>query len=114
MIMAEEIISAISTPAGIGGVAIIRVSGNGALAVAKKMFRPSGGVAVERFEPNRMYTGRILCDGFEDYGMCVYFKAPKSYTGEDCVEFHCHGGTEIARGVLRDRKSTRLNSSHRN
>ena len=41
MIMAEEIISAISTPAGIGGVAIIRVSGNGALAVAKKMFRPS-------------------------------------------------------------------------
>ena len=101
MIMAEEIISAISTPAGIGGVAIIRVSGSGALAVAKKMFRPSGGVAVERFEPNRMYTGRILCDGFEDYGMCVYFKAPKSYTGEDCVEFHCHGGTEIARGVLR-------------
>ena len=99
--MAEEIISAISTPAGIGGVAIIRVSGSGALAVAEKMFCPCGGVAVKRFEPNRMYTGRILCDGFEDYGMCVYFKAPKSYTGEDCVEFHCHGGTEIARGVLR-------------
>ena len=32
--------------------------------------------------------------------MCVYFRAPKSFTGEDTVEFHCHGGNEIARGVL--------------
>ncbi len=47
-----------------------------------------------------MYTGKILCEGFSDFGMCVYFKAPKSFTGEDVVEFHCHGGTQIARGVL--------------
>ncbi|MDE6075101.1 MAG: tRNA uridine-5-carboxymethylaminomethyl(34) synthesis GTPase MnmE, partial [Clostridia bacterium] len=99
--MAEQLISAISTPAGVGGVAIVRVSGQGALGLAEKMFSPSGKTAVKDFTPNYMYTGKILCDGFSDYGMCVYFKAPKSYTGEDVVEFHCHGGTEIARGVLK-------------
>ena len=99
--MAEVLISAISTPSGVGGVAIVRVSGEGALRLAEKMFSPSGKTAVKDFAPNCMYTGKILCDGFSDYGMCVYFKAPKSYTGEDVVEFHCHGGTEIARGVLK-------------
>lgn len=96
----ENLISAISTAAGVGGVAVIRVSGNGALSLAAKMFKPSGKTPVAEFEPNRMYTGRILCEGFSDFGMCVYFKAPKSFTGEDVVEFHCHGGTQIARGVL--------------
>lgn len=100
MNMTENLISAISTPAGTGGVAVIRVSGFGALALAKKMFTPAGKTAVDDFEPNRMYTGKIACEGFSDFGMCVYFKAPKSFTGEDVVEFHCHGGTQIARGVL--------------
>lgn len=81
--------------------AIIRVSGEGALCLAEKMFSPAGKTAVKDFAPNYMYAGNILCEGFSDFGMCVYFKAPKSYTGEDVVEFHCHGGTEIARGVLK-------------
>lgn len=96
----ENLISAVSTAAGVGGVAVIRVSGNGALSLAEKMFLPSGKTAVRDFEPYKMYTGKILCDGFADFGMCVFFKAPKSFTGEDVVEFHCHGGTVISRGVL--------------
>lgn len=96
----ENLIAAISTAAGVGGVAVIRVSGKGALLLAKKMFIPHGKTAVSDFEPNKMYTGKIVCDGFSDYGMCVFFKAPKSFTGEDVIEFHCHGGTQIARGVL--------------
>lgn len=99
--MTEKSISAISTPAGVGGVAIIRVSGEDALKIAEKMFAPTGKTEVLEFRPNVMYTGKILCDGFSDFGMCVYFKAPKSFTGEDVVEFHCHGGVEIARGVLK-------------
>lgn len=99
--MEEHLISAISTPAGTGGVAIIRVSGNGALGVAEQIFSPYGGIAVNGFEPYRMYLGKINCRDFSDVGLCVYFKAPKSFTGEDVVEFHCHGGTEIARGVLK-------------
>ena len=52
------------------------------------------------FEPYRMYPGKIDCGSFSDFGMCVYFRAPRSFTGEDTVEFHCHGGIEIARAVL--------------
>ena len=64
------------------------------------MFKPSGKTAVKDFTPNMMYVGEIVADGFNDFGLCVYFKAPKSFTGEDVVEFHCHGGLAITRGVL--------------
>ena len=97
----EEIISAIATPRGKGGVAIIRISGEGALALAEKMFSPVGKIAVKDFEPYRMYPGQIDAGNFSDYGLCVYFKAPKSYTGEDIVEFQCHGGESVARGILK-------------
>lgn len=90
-----ELISAIATAKGKGGVAIVRVSGDGALGVAKKMF-----LNKVEWVPNTLYAGEIDCGAFRDYGMCVYFRAPKSFTGEDVVEFHCHGGSEIARGVL--------------
>ena len=92
----NEVISAIATAQGRGGVAVIRMSGSGALEIAKRMFSRKG-----EFTPNVMYPGTIECDTFRDFGMCVYFRAPKSFTGEDVVEFHCHGGAEIARGVLR-------------
>ncbi len=95
-----DVISAISTAAGTGGVAIIRLSGEGSLGIAAKMFTPSVNIKAEKFIPNTMYTGTIQGDGFTDFGMCVYFKAPRSFTGEDVVEFHCHGGVQIARGIL--------------
>lgn len=94
-------ISAISTAAGVGGVAIIRISGENPLAIAEKMFKPLGKIAVKDFEPYKMYVGNIEGDGFTDFGMCVYFKAPKSYTGENMLEFHCHGGIAITRGILK-------------
>lgn len=97
----EEIISAIATPQGKGGVAIIRISGEGSLLLAQKMFRPHGKTAVQDFEPYKMYPGQIDGGNFTDYGLCVYFKAPKSYTGEDVIEFQCHGGESIARGILK-------------
>lgn len=94
-------IAAISTPPGKGGVAIIRVSGESPLSVAEKMFQPAGKTPVSEFEPYRMYPGVIDAGEFKDYGLCVYFRAPQSFTGEDVVEFHCHGGVSIARGILR-------------
>ena len=97
----EENISAIATPAGKGGVAIIRISGKNPLELAAKMFTPTGKVAVAEFEPYKMYTGKIDGGTFTDYGLCVYFQAPHSYTGEDIVEFQCHGGESIARGILK-------------
>lgn len=94
----NDVISAISTAAGTGGVAIIRLSGEGSLAIAEKMFAPAG--KIKDFQPNVMYAGNIDGGDFTDFGMCVYFRAPKSFTGEDVVEFHCHGGVRIARGIL--------------
>ncbi len=91
-----ELISAIATAQGNGGVAVVRVSGDGALGLAKKMFPKKG-----EFVPNRLYAGEIEAEGFTDFGLCVYFRAPHSFTGEDTVEFHCHGGREIARGVFK-------------
>lgn len=97
--MINECISAISTARGVGGVAIIRISGDNALKIAEKMFKCKTDVC--DFEPYRMYVGRISAGEFSDFGMCVYFKAPKSYTGEDMVEFHCHGGIAISEGILK-------------
>ena len=98
----KDIISAISTANGVGGVAIIRISGEGSLELLKKMFRPlNNGVDVEDFEPYKLYVGEIDAGDFTDFGMAVYFKAPKSYTGEDMVEIHSHGGIQIQRGILK-------------
>lgn len=98
--MPSENIAAISTGMVASGVAVIRISGDSPLTVANKMFRPLGKVSVMDFTPNVMYAGEIEAQGFSDFGMCVYFKAPKSFTGEDTVEFHCHGGTAITKGIL--------------
>ena len=94
----QDCISAISTANGTGGVAIIRISGSNALNLALKMFKPSA--KVNDVIPNYMYAGTIMGEGFCDYGFMVYFAAPKSFTGEDTVEFHCHGGVQLARGIL--------------
>jgi len=99
--MSRDNISAISTSLGMAGVAIIRMSGESPLSIAEKMFKPTGKVKVSDFEPYKMYPGEIDCGNFKDFGLCVYFKAPASYTGEDVVEFHSHGGVAIAKGVLK-------------
>lgn len=99
--MVSENITAISTALGASGVAVIRISGDSPLKIAEKMFKPVGKVKVCDFEPNKMYAGEILAEDFNDFGMCVYFKAPKSFTGEDTVEFHSHGGVAITKGILK-------------
>ncbi len=98
--MKTDNIAAISTGMVASGVAVIRISGPSPLQVAEKMFKPLGKTKVCDFEPNKMYPGEILAKGFNDFGMCVYFKAPKSFTGEDSVEFHSHGGLAITKGIL--------------
>lgn len=94
----EDNIAAISTAPQPSGVAIIRISGSSPLDIAAKMFKCK--TSVYDFEPYKLYVGTIDGGSFKDFGMCVYFKAPKSYTGEDMVEFHCHGGQAITRGIL--------------
>ncbi|MBS3873629.1 MAG: tRNA uridine-5-carboxymethylaminomethyl(34) synthesis GTPase MnmE [Firmicutes bacterium] len=98
--MYQDVIAAIATPPGEGGIAVVRLSGELALAVAKKCFRRRRG----RFSPKpwRVYYGEVCALGGERIDECLltYFRAPHSYTGEDVVEFGVHGGSFVAGRVL--------------
>jgi len=82
----QKTIVAISTPAGIGGVGIIRISGKNSLFIAQKIFS-------EKYEliPRYLKNIKIKTDSVSDSAMAVYFKSPNSFTGEDVIELHCHG-----------------------
>lgn len=95
-----ETIAAISTPQGVGGISVIRLSGKEAKNIASKSFTCLGNVSFNEIEPRKMYLGVFNTEKFNEKCMMVYFKAPNSYTGEDVVEFQCHGGTVIAKGIL--------------
>lgn len=90
-------IVAISTPQGIGGISIIRLSGADALSIASRAFEMATPTDVQ---PRRFYLGYVGAEERIDQCLMVYFKAPFSYTGEDVVEFHCHGNMLIARRVV--------------
>lgn len=98
--MEENTICAISTPIGVGGISIIRISGKDAVMIADKLFVTNNNLSVSDFEPRKLYFGTVTTKNFQEKCLCVYFKAPASYTGEDIVEFQCHGGIKLAYGVL--------------
>ena len=86
-------IAAVSTPNAVGGIAVIRISGENALGVAEKIFRPFAGKSVAEMQGYTCAYG-IACDGDERIDDCILtvFRAPHSYTGEDVCELSCHGG----------------------
>ncbi|MEB2283370.1 MAG: tRNA uridine-5-carboxymethylaminomethyl(34) synthesis GTPase MnmE [Polyangiaceae bacterium UTPRO1] len=97
----HETIAAIATAPGPGGIAIVRVSGSEACAVADAVFRRATGSGVP--ESRRIYVGNLVdpatgevIDEVLAFGM----RGPKSFTGEDVVEIHCHGGTLVTRRIL--------------
>jgi tRNA modification GTPase len=96
----DDTIAAIATPVGEGGIGIIRLSGPEALSILRSVFRPRS--ASNTWKPQRMRYGRIVNDAGEpiDEGLAVYFRAPHSYTREDVVEIHCHGGALSLRQTL--------------
>jgi len=89
-------IAAISTPIGVGGISIVRLSGNNALNIALKLTNKKD----EQIAPRYMYLANLNTTHFTEQGLLVYFKEPNSYTGEDMVEIQCHGGIVIANGIL--------------
>lgn len=90
-----DTISATATPAATGGVGIVRVSGAKALEIAQKIS------SVKEFTPNFAHHGWIK-DNEEpvDEVIILYFKAPKSFTGEDVIEIHAHGGINVVKKIL--------------
>jgi len=96
-----SVIAAISTPSGKGGVALIRVSGEGAIEICDKVFLPRSKCSLKEIPARTQVYGDILSRGeIIDDGMATVFRAPASYTGEDTVEISCHGGTLITAKVL--------------
>lgn len=89
-----DTIAAVATAPGRGGVAVVRVSGPDAHSVAERLTgRPA--------EPGRVSLRKIhSADSVVDEAVVIAFAAPRSYTGEDVVEFQCHGGSVTPRRVL--------------
>ncbi len=93
-------IAAIATPLAPAGLGVVRVSGDNAIAIADTMFR--GGKTLSSLDGYQAAYGHVFdADGDIDDCVALVFRAPHSYTGEDTVEFSCHGGTYILRRVLR-------------
>ncbi len=91
-----DTICAISTPIGIGGIAIIRVSGEDSVDIVKKIFK-----FPEKVESHRIYYGHIIYENeIIDEVLVTVMLAPKSYTRENVVEINCHGGYIVAKKIL--------------
>ncbi len=96
---AADTIAAISTPAGEGAIAMVRMSGDEAIAVADRIFR--GNEKPSEFPSHTQRLGEIVaCDRAIDQAMLAVHRAPASYTGEDLVEITCHGGVLVTAQVL--------------
>ena len=98
--MRTDTIAAIATPPGEGGIGIVRVSGEQAFPIAERLFRRRGD---KPLQSHRAYFGMIVDPAAGetlDRALLLPFRAPRSYTGEDVAEFHCHGSPYLLRRVL--------------
>jgi tRNA modification GTPase trmE len=97
----NDTVAAIATAAGEGGIGVIRVSGDEAVAITDKIYR--GRKKLSTLESHTINYGHIInvdSDDYVDEVLISIMKAPKSYTGEDCVEINCHGGSLVLQSVL--------------
>jgi len=88
-------IAAIATANGVGAISIVKLSGDRALEIATKLIR-------KELKPRVATLCKIYDKENEliDISLVIYYKAPKSFTGEDIVEFQCHGGIIVSRMIL--------------
>ncbi len=95
-----ETIAAIATPPGEGGISIIRISGNDALSIVDKIFTGP----VFSYSSHTAHLGKIQdrMGHVLDEVLLLIMKNPKSFTGEDTAEIHCHGGTIVTKKILEE------------
>ena len=90
-----DTIAAIATPLGMGGVGVIRISGEKAFEIIEKIFTNP------KFEPRKFNHGWIIDNDVKiDEVIVLPFFAPNSYTGENVVEIQCHGGVNVVKNIL--------------
>ncbi|MDR0763348.1 MAG: tRNA uridine-5-carboxymethylaminomethyl(34) synthesis GTPase MnmE [Bacteroidales bacterium] len=96
MAITDDVICAVATPSGTGGVSIVRLSGSGALSIANSIIeKPLLLPRYAYYREVRNSDGSVL-----DNVLLTYFKSPHSYTGEDIIEISCHASPYIVRTVL--------------
>ncbi|HLO02752.1 MAG TPA: tRNA uridine-5-carboxymethylaminomethyl(34) synthesis GTPase MnmE [Symbiobacteriaceae bacterium] len=98
----EQTIAAIATAMGEGGIAVVRISGTRAVAVADQSFRPRRGAPLSSRRSHTLAYGWVMDESGEqvDEALALVMRGPRSFTGEDVVELHVHGGTVAVRRVL--------------
>jgi tRNA modification GTPase len=95
--MTNDTIVAIATAHGMGSIAIVRISGEDALKIAKEATKK------DNFTPRyATLTNFYAKDELIDELLAIYFKNPFSFTGEDIVEFQCHGGIAVAKVIVEE------------
>lgn len=95
-------IAAIATPAGVGGIGVVRISGPQAKGVLKKLWK-SQSLSVDNFVTHRLYYGKFIdfsTGELLDHGLGVWMRGPNSYTGEDVVEIQIHGSPLLMERLL--------------
>ena len=91
----NDTIVAISTANGVGAISIVRMSGDDALNIAQQLTKTTFTPRYAKLTKFYNFQGELI-----DIPLVLYFKAPNSFTGEDIVEFHCHGGVAVSRLVV--------------
>ena len=92
--MDKDTIVALATPQGSGGIGIIRLSGNKSKSIAEKITKNPN------LKPRYAQLIQFNNNSLQDNAVLIYFVAPNSYTGEDVVEFQCHGGRYVTDKVI--------------
>jgi len=98
----EDVIAALATPLGEGGIAIVRMSGNDSEKIITKIFKPRNKKLTE-LKSHVQYLGNIInpeSNQVVDEVLVSIMRAPRSFTAEDVVEIYTHGGVVVARKVL--------------
>jgi tRNA modification GTPase len=98
----EQTVAAIATAMGEGGIAVVRISGREAVAIADRSFRPRRGAPLAGRRSHTLTYGWVVSPEGEriDEALALVMRGPRSFTGEDVVELHVHGGTVAVRRVL--------------
>jgi len=96
----DDVIAALATPVGEGGIAVIRVSGKNAIGIAGKSF--SGKVSLDQSPSHTAHYGLFFDEKRKkiDEVIIIVFRHPHSYTGENTVEISCHGGSYIVKKII--------------
>ena len=100
----SDTIAAIASGSQVAAIGILRLSGEHCIAIADRLFRPASGRKMSDHESRRLVYGRLedLDGELLDLCLCTLSRAPNTYTGEDTVEFQCHGSPVVLRAALEE------------